>query len=183
MSEEEIMEIIQESMRKYAEKFAFGYYGASDIAQEIFLLCREAIPKYDKKRPLRAFLNRHVRNRLINLKRNKYRRYDPPCRKCYSGNPCGADGGMCMPYLEWARRNFSKASIMSPVEYIETDSGKIDSTIEDVIERETIQNLLAAMPEEMRTAVQKHIAGEKVSKRLIDEAYEFSRKFIYEEEA
>jgi DNA-directed RNA polymerase specialized sigma24 family protein len=57
-------------------RFTFGYYGRDDIYQEIWLIALKAIQdeSYNGEIPLENYLIIHVKNRLINLKRNKYSR-------------------------------------------------------------------------------------------------------------
>lgn len=74
----------------------FSYFTKEDISQEVALLCLEALPSYKEVEggTLYSFLSSHVRNRLYNLVRNKYKRYDTPCKKC----PLGAFSGSCLRF-------------------------------------------------------------------------------------
>lgn len=54
---------------------SFAYFQEEDVEQEIWVLCLEAMPRYDITRgPLEHFLRSHVFRRLKNLKRDKYYR-------------------------------------------------------------------------------------------------------------
>jgi len=70
----EQLEVIQKVIDRIAAKYKFGYYEADDIRQESFLICLEALEKYDSSRPLENFIARHLSNRLKTLRRNKYYR-------------------------------------------------------------------------------------------------------------
>lgn len=59
---------------RIAPKYTFGYYELDDIKQESYIICLEALPKYDQSRPLENFLSRHLSNRLKTLIRDKYSR-------------------------------------------------------------------------------------------------------------
>ena len=63
----------------FAHKFQFREYSPEDIEQEAILMSIKVIQsgKYDPARPLENFLRRHLRNRLINLKRDNTR-YNKP---------------------------------------------------------------------------------------------------------
>lgn len=96
--------------KRIARSFSFGYYTPEDISQEIFIMCMEAYASYDGKRKLSNFLYSHCRNRLINLKRNKFWRAEAPCKKCASGNFCEPPKG-CNKHLTWLKINSSKACL------------------------------------------------------------------------
>lgn len=69
MTEESVFKVIDKVCTKF-DKFKFSIYSAEDIRQEAFILCVEALERYTEG-PLENFLSVHVRNRLINLRRNK----------------------------------------------------------------------------------------------------------------
>lgn len=59
---------------RIAPKYVFGYYQLDDIKQEAYIICLEALDKYDKKRPFENFISHHLSNRLKTLIRDKYSR-------------------------------------------------------------------------------------------------------------
>lgn len=69
--------IIHKIAKSRKQKHKFAYFDPSDIYQEIWVLCLDALSRY---RPecgeLEHYLNSHVTNRLKNLKRDKYFRPD-----------------------------------------------------------------------------------------------------------
>lgn len=128
MTEAEVIQSINNIANGLAYKFKFGYHDIEDMKQEARIECIKAMDKYDaNKGKLETFLWTHVKNRLSNLKRNKYERYDKPCFKCplnaydpdckKSANQCTAydDKSDCKPYYNWLKRNSAKKNIMSPV--------------------------------------------------------------------
>lgn len=74
MHEDEKYEIILKVVKRIANKHVFPHYGVEDIIQEGFIIGLEALKRYDNSRPLENFLAVHIRNRLLNLKRDKYYR-------------------------------------------------------------------------------------------------------------
>lgn len=72
----ETTEKIREIAKSLSRKYTFPNYEAEDIEQEAFIFGLEGMGKYDGKRPLENFLRVHIRNRLSNLRRNKYYRPD-----------------------------------------------------------------------------------------------------------
>ena len=57
-----------------APKHTFGIYDEKDIEQEGFLICAEALERYDpdKGATLKTFLYTHLNNRLLNFKRKHH---------------------------------------------------------------------------------------------------------------
>ncbi|KKN91105.1 hypothetical protein LCGC14_0219700 [marine sediment metagenome] len=52
---------------------SFAYYEKTDVYQEVWCMCLEALERYDPKiGPIENYLVRHVTNRLKNLKRDRY---------------------------------------------------------------------------------------------------------------
>lgn len=128
MTEQEVLEAIDRVANGLGHKFRFGYHGLEDMKQEARMEALKALDSYDASRgKLETFLWTHVKNRLSNLKRNKFERYDKPCLNCplkaydpqclESSNQCTEydDKDDCKPYYNWSKRNFSKKNIMSPV--------------------------------------------------------------------
>jgi DNA-directed RNA polymerase specialized sigma24 family protein len=59
---------------RIAPKYTFGYYETDDIKQESYIICLEALSKYDNSRPFENFISKHLSNRLKTLIRDKYSR-------------------------------------------------------------------------------------------------------------
>jgi DNA-directed RNA polymerase specialized sigma24 family protein len=59
---------------RIAPKYVFGYYTLDDIKQESYIICLEALEKYDGLRPFENFVSKHLSNRLKTLIRDKYSR-------------------------------------------------------------------------------------------------------------
>jgi hypothetical protein len=83
-TEQQVLEIIERCVGILSGKFRFGYYELEDIKQEARLMALEVIPKFDpkKNKTLDNLIYIHLRNRLVNFKRNNYKRNEPPCIKC-----------------------------------------------------------------------------------------------------
>lgn len=81
MTEEETLEIIQRVVDRTAPKYAFYGYTGSDMKQEAFIICMDALPRYDGERPLENFLAVHLSNRIKNFVRdNHFTQSDDPTR-------------------------------------------------------------------------------------------------------
>jgi DNA-directed RNA polymerase specialized sigma24 family protein len=119
MTEEEVLRIIDKIATRVAPKYTFGYYDVEDVEQEARREAIKGLLKYDGKRPLENFLWIHLKNRLFNLRRDKYQRTTPPCSTCKQ-----KVDGKCTKYDEvehcnvhdaWTRRNEAKKNLMAPI--------------------------------------------------------------------
>ncbi len=122
-TEQEVLQIIDNVANRLAPRFRFGYYTVEDMKQEARLEAIKGLEKYDNVRPLENFLWVHVRNRLYNLKRNKYARPDLPCYSCpfYDAklkSNCEEyeDRHECDLYQGWFTRNESKKNLMNTID-------------------------------------------------------------------
>ena len=68
------LETILQVIDRIAPKYTFGYYDVDDIKQEAYIICCEALEKYDESRPLENFLSKHLSRRLKTFIRNNYSR-------------------------------------------------------------------------------------------------------------
>jgi hypothetical protein len=153
LTEEEVLLAIENAVRRHSRRFTFGYYGRDDIEQEARIMAMEVLPKYVREvegpdgrvrqRALEPFLSTHIHNRLCNLKRNKFRRIDAPCKSCHAGVPCkGAGENYCERYSSWKARNDRKASYMEPWSIMEDDDRPGPSPVEEIAEREELSSFV-----------------------------------------
>ncbi len=134
--------------------------------------------RYDpSRRPLESFLYRHVRNRLINFRRDHYYRNDPPCSECHSGSPCGKDGTLCKRYSQWSERNRSKVSLMQTLDLRDRPEAResdAETPVLDKVEYDDLVRLLdEKLPVELRSAYVRMLDGasvECVTKRKVRQA-------------
>lgn len=72
MSEEQVIRQINKVVNRIAPKYVFYGYEVDDLKQESFIICMEALPRYDAARPLENFLSVHLSNRLKNFVRDNH---------------------------------------------------------------------------------------------------------------
>lgn len=72
MTYDQLIEQIEIVVNRIAPRYTFGTYGVDDIKQEAFIICMDALERYDQKRPLENFLSVHLSNRLKNFVRDNY---------------------------------------------------------------------------------------------------------------
>lgn len=70
MTKDQVIETIKQVCSAFKYKYRVGILDEDDVEQEAYLLCHEALEKYDGVRPLYNFLCVHLRNRLHNIVRN-----------------------------------------------------------------------------------------------------------------
>jgi len=72
MSEEQVLSSIDAIVNRIAHKYTFYGYDVEDIKQEAFIICLDALNRYDEKRPLENFLSVNLSNRLKNFIRDNH---------------------------------------------------------------------------------------------------------------
>ncbi len=166
---------------------AFGVHDADDVRQIVALHCLEVLPRYDPggflpngkpRRGLEGLMYRHAKRRLINLRRDQWRRTDCPCRTCNDAVMRSArhtehpDGAWCPAFLEWRKRNDAKASIFGPLNLSSQAPGSDDGECwdpadesgheEEVDLKDVLERIDQLLPIELRDVYLKMRAGVSV---------------------
>lgn len=169
LTEEQVMTAMNKAVALLAQTFSFGYFDSDDIRQEAYIFGLEALSRYDPSRPLENFLYSHIKNRLINFKRDKYHRTDPPCKICaeHGKHP---DGSVCTKYAAWKKRNSSKQNLMRPldIQNLSDENEKSVRQSHNIIDEATLteaRNLIDDhLSIELRSIYLRIRAGESVPK-------------------
>ena len=180
MTENQVLEVIENIANRLCYKFKFGYHDVEDMKQQASLFALQGLDKYDGKRPLENFLWTHVRNRLFNYKRDNYERPDNPCPSCpffdpnyeCSRNQCEKheDKTECDLFYGWHKRNTSKKNIMAPVNMsgMKDDGESIlkedNCTNDGLYKRHILEYIDNNMPIELRKDYIRFNNGLKLSK-------------------
>lgn len=72
MTEQQVIDQIKIVVDRISARYVFHGYDLEDIKQESFIICMDALERYDNKRPLENFLSVHLSNRLKNFIRDNY---------------------------------------------------------------------------------------------------------------
>ena len=72
MSKDDVIKQIHTVVNRIAPKYTFNGYEVDDIKQEAFIICMDALERYDESRPLENFLSVHLSNRLKNFVRDNF---------------------------------------------------------------------------------------------------------------
>src|SRR5210317_2085879 len=125
------LETIMKVVNRIAPKYTFGYYDVDDIKQEAYIICFEALEKYDPSRPFENFISKHLSNRLKTLIRDKYSR-----------------SNIDSPKHE--KLNQSKKNLMD----LKSSDGNYNAFEENIIEKistdEAVEILMKELPPSMR---------------------------------
>jgi hypothetical protein len=178
-TESEVLSIIDRVVNALAPNFLFGVYDLVDIKQEGRFEALKALEggKYDPTRDLDKFLYAHVRNRYLNLIRDKFSRNDIPCNKCpfkdaslVSGCKEFSNKSNCELWFRWNKNNGAKRSLAKPGDLSTNDDGEVNvschgkSVIDNVEERELMRMIDVGLPADMRSDWLKLKAGVKLSR-------------------
>ena len=72
MTLQQVMSSISIVVDRISPKYTFNGYEVDDIKQEAFIICVDALERYDHNRPLENFLSVHLSNRLKNFVRDNF---------------------------------------------------------------------------------------------------------------
>lgn len=160
-TEQQVIDIINGILDVLSPQYKFGYYDIDDIRQEGFIFAIEVIKKYNKSRgSLVTFLWTHIKNRLINLKRDKLvRPYSPcSCNDCLNGN-----SNNCKRYQKWLVNNTAKKSLAETNELIDVEG--IDDTISQLLRNELCSIIDCNLPVELRSDYRKIVEGQNLTRK------------------
>lgn len=185
MTEDEVLAVMQEVVNVLAHRFVFGHYSKEDIKQEGMRIAWQILPLYDRARPLANFLFVSVRNRLCNLRRDKFRRSsrDVPCLICHEGREHEhLDGEQCRAYREWRHRNQDKSNLAQPQGMgalsLEEEARK-QRPVEDIIEtNELLARIDRVLPIDYRADYLRMRSGSRIPKHRREEVIEVIKKLL-----
>lgn len=123
-TEAETLQIIDNTVKKLARRFKFGYHEIDDIEQEARIEALKGLQKYDESRPMENFLWVHVRNRLCNFRRDNFLRPHGPCQQCEHNDNQSLDTchnhdqkDDCDTRQAWLDKNAAKINVLYPIEF------------------------------------------------------------------
>ena len=72
MTQQQVIDQINIVVNRISARYIFHGYEIDDIKQEAFMICMDALERYDSNRPLENFLAVHLSNRLKNFVRDNF---------------------------------------------------------------------------------------------------------------
>lgn len=182
ISEEEL-KIIDKVVNRLAPKYKFGYFDIEDIKQQGRLFALQAMDKYDPAQPLENFLCVHVKNRLINFKRDNYCRIEPPCEP-----PSDENEPDYNKWNAWQKRNETKKNLMEPLDITnirDEDESNMRMESEVITNAETAEYMRIIdkqLPLELRADLLRIRASVNIPKIRRERVYNAVKKIIKEED-
>jgi len=199
-TEQEVLDAITRAVNGLVSNFRFGYFDEDDLRQEGFMYACEALPRFDPENErgcgLENFLRIHVRNRFINLRRNKLHRNTPPCSSCLfqdkqrdSGCAEFSDRSECPKWSGWNARNQAKRSLVETCDATNvthvTPMDELDICTR-ISRNELLEYVSRKIPLAFRADYCRLVEGAKLSKAKRDAVIEAVRaiagEILYDEE-
>lgn len=156
----DIEHIVEYLVKTKSRAASFDCYSPEDIGQEIRIICFRALDHFDitrvKEDKWQNFFGRCVDNGLKNLKRDKFLRTSPPCKKdCeflhgdeYLDNALGA---VCKRWLRFRKNLQRKIKIRHPIPIDIIGDNIKDTSHEKEIEASDLEkHLLSSIPSFLR---------------------------------
>lgn len=195
MTEEEVLGVIDRVVNILAFNFKFGYFDIDDMKQQGRMYAIEAMPRYKPDvGNLYNFLRSHIRNRFLNLHRDKLSRHQPPCQGCpfhdpnlqQSTNKCTAfaDRLECDKFAGWEKRNGAKRSLVEPLDIAgvrdeREKNMRSDVDIPAIVIRAEMMHLIdRELPVAIRSDFKKMMEDISVSKQRRDKVISAIKKII-----
>lgn len=147
---------IIKKIAKQRSHYVFAYYTPEDIFQEIFIMCIEALPRYNSsKGSLENFLSSHVARRLKNLRRDKY--FRPGVDIVSSG-------------YAWDKINLVNAL---PLDYSGTDDLEADDFVDIIGLRDELNTIRNSFPFEIQETFDDYLTNNEIPTSKLNEIKKF----------
>jgi RNA polymerase sigma factor (sigma-70 family) len=155
MTEQQVVDQINIVVNRISARYTFHGYEVEDIKQEAFIICMDALDRYDPSRPLENFLSVHLSNRLKNFVRDNFYTKD-----------------------EEEKKKILKPSSLSYDDYIPYE----DQVEDDKIDAQALQKTIdMKLPAEYRSDYLKIINDVYVPKKRREEIIAIIKELIDEE--
>ena len=155
MTEQQVVDQINIVVNRISARYTFHGYEVEDIKQEAFIICMDALDRYDPSRPLENFLSVHLSNRLKNFVRDNF----------YTK---GEDD----------KKKILKPSSLSHEEFVPLEEKSEDDSIDAKAMQKTID---LKLPSDYRADYLKMINDVYVPKKRREEVIELIKELLDEE--
>jgi hypothetical protein len=192
-TEQEVLQTIEDVVVKLAGPFKFGFHEAEDMKQEGRILAITALENFDAARgTLKNFLTNHIRNRFINMRRDKLERRHPPCSSCpfykEAYDRCGAFDCKedCEKWQGWKKRNMMKRNLMEGYNpnNVSESSGELpvgsDNVLTNMSNQEVVEYVDRNIPVSIRADYLRMLNGVKIPKAKRERILQAVRELVHE---
>ena len=197
MTEEQVVDVINGVVNILAYNFKFGYFDLDDMKQQGRMYAIEALPRFNPDvGNLHNFLRSHIRNRFLNLHRDKLSRQQPPCKGCpfydpkceQSQNKCTAfaDKAECDKFAGWEKRNGAKRSLVEPLDIAgirdeKEKNMRMEVNVPDsIIKSELFGMIDQFLPVSFRSDFKKMMEGVSIGKQKREKVIEEIKSILEE---
>jgi RNA polymerase sigma factor (sigma-70 family) len=154
MKEEEVIDVIENVINKISPKYTFKDYDLEDIKQESFIICIDALNRYDGKRPLENFLSVHLSNRLKNFIRDNH----------------------------YVKDNIHKKKIKAPQYIIDDNYINTDYDLEsEIINKEIFDKIDEELPASLREDYLKILNNISITKQRKEKLFDTIKRILTDE--
>ena len=162
LTEEQVIKVIKKVIHILAPSFVFGYFTLEDIKQEAFIIAMDGLERYDgrknsrkvkcREERLMRFLSVHMRNRLHNLVRKHYFRFEKPKDESLMG--------------DWERQAEFKKNLMNPWDVDDVPDYQLGDGTDferEYDEKDFIEHIERKMGDDIRNDFRRLISGVFIS--------------------
>ena len=189
LTEDEVLDVISQTVDYLAPSFKFGYYDIDDMRQEGTIFCLDALKSFNFKKSTRenardgllTFLKTHVRWRFLNMRRKHLTRVEAPiceCKLCKTDAPDRLD---CKKYSNWIKRNTSKKSLMEPFDVNSvhnTEASTSSDMDKEIFSADVIKILNTEIPASIRGDYKRFLDGVSLTKTKKEKLFEKIKEIL-----
>lgn len=116
LSEEETIQVITNVVDRIAPKYTFNGYETEDMKQEAYIICLEALERYDSTRPLENFLSVNLSNRLKNFIRDNFGNAKDVEKKKVNAPLNISNAECCLPSVDFLSESIENKEIYNIID-------------------------------------------------------------------
>lgn len=173
---EETKKLIARIAEEHSHSKLFGYLDQEDLKSEIWVICIQALPKYDEDfGPMENFLRKTVKNRLVNRFKDITKSVRSPCPRCKFFDPTnkentctkyGEEKYKCNKYKNYQLSIESRNSLLNASEE-QFERSYNDNAVDKMINEEMKAVIRKNISKENRNEFERIVSGDRVSKQKI----------------
>jgi hypothetical protein len=115
----------------------------------------------------------------LNLVRNKYKRYNSPCKDCKKTEKCITE--KCKKWEDWNKRNQAKKDLMECYDGKEVKNNNYIDINEEIYQKDLIQYLSDKIPVSMRADFHRFLEDVEISKKRRENLINTCKKILSSE--
>lgn len=187
--DQETNKLITEIAGTYCHR-TFGYFDEEDIQSEIWIICLQALEEYNNSiGPLKNFLIRTVKNRLVNKFKGVTKALRSPCLRCEHYRPektidCaafGVDKHECSRWKNYTLSIESRNSLINTSEDLKERYDDVPAELK-LEAQEAIEYIRKSIDPSMLKEFNRMVAGEIINNSKSEKIVEEVKRLLREQE-